>query len=272
MTTATPVAALAAPRGASFGTSVLVVAQRTIKQFLRTPQIIVINIVQGVAFLLIFRYVFGGAIATGSLNYVNFMVPGLLTAGVLFAGMGGAVGVAEDQKQGFVDRLRSLPMPRTAIIAGRVVADACLLALSLAINTVVAFAVGFRIHVNWPLAVGAYVLCVFFGFAFAWVFIALGLLAGNAQAAQGIGFLVLPLTFASSAYVPVNTMPGWLQAFAEHQPVTLMINAVRTLTEGRAAEQLLGHSTGYYLTRSLIWALAIMVVFAPLAIARLRRR
>src|SRR6266536_1147952 len=196
--------------------STLGIARRSLLKFLRTPQLVVLGTIQGAMFLLIFRYVFGGAIGAGGMDYVNFLVPGFVTTGILFSGMGAATGVAEDLEQGFVDRLRSLPIPRSAVLAGRALAD-------------------------------------------------------TAQAAQGLALLIFPLTFVSSAYVPVATMPGWLQAPAEHQPMTVMVDAVRALTQGPAAEAVLGHDAGYYVVRSLLWAAAIVVVFAPLAVARYRR-
>ncbi|HZD17346.1 MAG TPA: ABC transporter permease [Actinomycetota bacterium] len=120
-------------------------------------------------------------------------------------------------------------------------------------------------------AIGALGLCVVFGSAFAWVFIALGLFAGSAESAQGMAFMVVPLSFTSSAYVPVDSMPGWMQAFAEHQPLTYMVDAVRALTQGPAAVQMLGHDASYFVTRSLAWAAGIVLVFVPLAVARYRR-
>jgi ABC-2 type transport system permease protein len=222
-------------------------------------------------FLLIFRYVFGGAIGAGGLSYVDFLVPGFITTGVLFAGMGAAAGVAEDLEQGFVDRLRSLPIPRSAVLAGRALADTGMQIWGLAITTAIGFAVGFRIHGSVLDAVAAFGLLILLGFAFEWLFITLGMFAGSAQAAQGLALMVFPLTFVSSAYVPVETMPGWLQAFAEHQPLTVMVDAVRALTQGPAAELQLGHSAGYYVIRSLVWAAAIVAVFAPIAVARFRR-
>jgi len=194
-----------------------------------------------------------------------------VTTGILFVGMGAAAGVAEDLEYGFVDRLRSLPIPRSAVLAGRALSDTAVLAWSVAITTAIGFAVGFRLHGSVLGAVAAFGLCVAFGFAFEWVFILLGLVAGNAQAAQGMSLMVFPFTFVSSAYVPVATMPPWLRVVAEHQPVTVMVDAVRALTEGHAAEALLGHTAGFYVLRSLAWATAIMAVFAPLAVARYRR-
>jgi ABC-2 type transport system permease protein len=258
-------------RSASLWTSTLGIAKRSMLKFLRTPQLVVLGTIQGAMFLLIFRYVFGGAIGAGGLSYVDFLVPGFITTGVLFAGMGAAAGVAEDLEQGFVDRLRSLPIPRSAVLAGRALADTGMQIWGLAITTAIGFAVGFRIHGSVLDAVAAFGLLILLGFAFEWLFITLGMFAGSAQAAQGLALLVFPLTFVSSAYVPVETMPGWLQAFAEHQPLTVMVDAVRALTQGPAAELQLGHSAGYYVIRSLVWAAAIVAVFAPIAVARFRR-
>ena len=258
---------------ASLAVSTVGIAKRGLLKFLRTPQLVVLGTVQGAMFLLIFRYVFGGAIGSGGLDYVDFLVPGFVTAGILFSAIGAATGVAEDLQQGFVDRLRSLPIPRSAVLAGRALADTAMQVWGLVITVAIGFAVGFRIHGSLAEALAAFGLLVVLGFAFEWLFITLGLFTGTAQAAQGLAFLVIvmPLTFVSSAYVPVQSMPGWLQAFAEHQPLTVMVDAVRVLTQGQAAEALLGHSAGYYVVRSLLWAAAILAVFVPLAVARYRR-
>jgi len=258
-------------RPATLPVSTLGIAKRTLLKFLRTPQLVVLGTIQGAMFLLIFRYVFGGAIGAGGLSYVDFLVPGFITTGILFSGMGAAAGVAEDLEQGFVDRLRSLPIPRSAVLAGRALADTAVVVWGLAITTVIGFAVGFRLHGSLTDALAAFGLLVVLGFAFEWLFITLGLFAGNAQAAQGMALLVFPLTFVSSAYVPVESMPGWLQAVAAHQPITVRVDAVRALTQGPAAEALLGHSAGFYVVRSLLWAAGIVAVFVPLAVARYRR-
>jgi ABC transporter DrrB family efflux protein len=252
--------------------STLVIARRTVLKFLRTRQLVLVSTIQGAIFLLIFRYVFGGAIPSGGLSYVDFLVPGFITTGVLFAGMGAAAGVAEDLEQGFFDRLRSLPIPRLSVITGRALADTAVLTWGLLITTAIGFAVGFRIHGSGLEALAALGLCILFGFAFDWVFIALGLFAGNAQAAQGLSLLVFPLTFVSSAYVQVNTMPSWLRGFAEYQPITPMVDAVRALSEGPAARTLLGHDPSYFVIQALLWSAAIVVVFAPLAVTRFQRR
>jgi ABC-2 type transport system permease protein len=146
-----------------------------------------------------------------------------------------------------------------------------LLTWGLVVTTAVGFLVGFRIHGSVAQSLAAFVLCVVYGFAFTWLFVFIGLVAGNAQAAQGMSLLVFPLTFVSSAYVPVDTMPGWLQPVAEHQPLTIMTNAVRSLVLGDPAMAGLGHSIGYWVVLSLVWSAGLVAVFAPLAVARYRR-
>jgi len=256
---------------ASAPMSAVAVARRTVRKFVRTPQLIVVGTVQGAMFLLIFRYVFGGAIDAGPVPYVDFLVPGFITTGVLFSGMAAAAGVAEDLEQGFFDRLRSLPIPRASVLAGRALADTGMLTWNLAVTAAIGFAIGFRLHGSVIEGLAAFGLCVVFGFAFCWLFITIGLVAGNAQAAQGMSLLVFPLTFVSSAYVPVDSMPGWMQTFAEHQPLTVMVDTVRALCLGDHAELVLGHSVGHYLAASLLWTAGLVAVFAPLAVARFRR-
>jgi ABC transporter DrrB family efflux protein len=252
-------------------TASLVIAQRTVKKFMRTPALIVVGTVQGAMFLLIFRYVFGGAIDVPGIRYVDFLVPGYITTGILFSGTGASAGMAEDLEQGVIDRLRSLPIHRAAILIGRALADTGLLAWSTLVTSGIGFAVGFRLHAGVGRAVLAYLLCLLFGFAFEWVFVLIGLLAGTAQAAQGLSLLVFPFTFVSSAFVPVASMPGWLQPVAKHQPLTYMVNSVRTLTQGSATEQLLGHTAGYWIIRSVLWSIALVAVFGSLAVMRFRK-
>jgi ABC-2 type transport system permease protein len=215
--------------------------------------------------------VFGGAVAhTGDLTYVDFLVPGFVVTGVLFQGMGASSGVAEDLQGGLFDRLRSLPIRLLSIVTGRVSADTALVAWGAFVMTVVGFAVGFRLGGSAAAGVAAFGLTVLYGFAFVWLFIVMGLMAGSPQAAQGLSFLVFPLSFVSSAYVPVATMPGWLQGFAENQPLTQMVNTARILTGGPAAEALLGHPLSYYLWPSLAWSAGLVLVFAPLAVWKLK--
>jgi ABC-2 type transport system permease protein len=272
MTTTTLDTPVLGRQGAGFIAATLTIAGRAVKKTLRTPQLIVAGTLQGLMFLVIFRYVFGGAISqTGSMSYVDFVVPGFVTTTVLFAGMGSAIAIAEDLHDGLIDRLRSLPAPSLAIVWGRVLGDMALTTWSLAVTSAIGFAVGFRLHNGTGQALLAFALCVVFGFALSWMFVALGFVAGSPQAAQSTAFLVFPFTFVSSAFVPVSTMPSWMQGFAAHQPVTEMVNSIRILTEGDAAQSALGHSLATYFPWALVWALVIVLVCAPFAVVRLRR-
>ncbi len=265
--------ALAPQRGNAAGIFVSTgqIARRVLLKFIRSPQLVVVGTLQGAMFLLIFRYDFGGAIAIKGINYVDFVVPGFITTGVLFNAMYASAGMAEDMSAGLIARLRSLPIPRSAVLVGRAVADTVLQAWGLVVTVGIGFLVGFRIHGSIGGALAAAAMVLLFGFVFEWVFVLMGMLAGSAQAAQGFALIVFPFTFVSSAYIPVATMPSWMQGFAENQPLTVMVNAVRCLTEGAPAEALLGHPTSYFVIRSLIWSVAIVAVFAPLAVARYRR-
>ena len=260
-----------APKTTSMSTSTLQVTRRGLLRYFRTPQLVVLGTIQGALFLLIFRYVFGGAMSIHGTSYVNFLVPGFVTTGVLFTGQGAATAVAEDLQQGFVDRLKSLPVPRACFLAGRAIADSVWTTWGLLVAIAVGLGVGFRPDGSAAGDLAALGLSIVFGFAFEWLFLVIGLLAGTPQAAQGMAFLVFPLTFVSSAYVPVTSMPGWLQAFAQHQPVTYMVGAVRALTLGPASAEQLGHSAGYFTAWALVWAAGIVLVFAPLAVRLYRR-
>jgi len=265
--------ALAQPPGrtTSMLLSTLQVARRALLRYFRNPQMVVLGTVQGAMFLLIFRYVFGGAVNVSGTSYVDFLIPGFVMTSVLFSGMGASTAVAEDLQQGFVDRLRSLPVPRACFLTGRAAGDTVWNLWGLAVVSAVGFAVGFRPHGGTGNELAAFGLCVVFGFAFEWLFIVLGLLAGTPQAAQGMALLVFPFTFVSSAYVPVKTMPGWMQAFAQNQPITFMSDAVRALALGHPATAELGHPAGFYVTWALVWAAGAVVLFAPLALARYSR-
>lgn len=241
-------------------------AGRTVKQFIRTPQLLVVNAVTSVMFLLIFRYVFGGALQTGPVAYVDFLIPALAAVSGLFAG--GAVGVAEDADSGLFDRLRSLPVPRPAVLLGRSMADTALISWGTVITVIVGFIVGFRVHNGFLPALLALGLCVLFAASFSWLQIFLGLVSGSAQAAQGISFSVFPLIFVSSAYVPVSSMPGWMQPVAENQPVTAMVGAVRALVLGGDTEAQLGHSMTWFIVRALLWSAVLLIVFGTLSTRR----
>jgi len=248
------------------------VAVRTLKQFLRTPQLIVVGALISTMFLLIFRYVFGGAIGTGPVRYVDFLIPGLAAAGAMFSGTGGAVGVADDVDSGLYDRFRSLPVSRSAVLVGRSLADTALVGWAVFITVGVGYLTGFRFAGSWLEALAAVALCLVYGAAFTWPFIYMGLAAGNAQAAQGLSMLAFPFVFVSSAYVPVESMPGWLQPVAEHQPITPMVGSVRALALGEEAEAVLGHGAGWFAVRALLWCVVIVALFLPVSTRRFARR
>jgi ABC transporter DrrB family efflux protein len=259
--------------GAGFVTTTAQSARRTILQFLRTPQLFVLPTITGALFLFVFRYIFGGAIDTGgTVDYVDFVVPGFVLTTILWTGMNAPAGVAEDAASGVHDRFRSLPIPRAAVVTGRALADGSLNTWTLLVTALLGFAVGFRAHAAVSAIALAFALMVVAAYVFAWLFVSLGLSAGNAQAAQGMStLLVVPLTFLSSAYVPVDSMPGWLQPVAANQPVTAMVNAVRSLMLGGADAAGVGHTSAYWVGLSLAWCAGILAVFCTFAVARFSR-
>jgi ABC transporter DrrB family efflux protein len=259
--------------GAAFITAALQSARRTVIQFFRTPQLLMMGTVQGALFLFMFRYIFGGAIDTGSnAEYVDFLVPGFLVTTILWIGMAAPAGVAEDAASGVHDRLRSLPISRSAIVVGRSLADLSLTVWGMLVTTAVGFAVGFRTHADAGEIVAAIGLLLVATYAFMWVFLTLGLRAKSAQAAQGMTtLLVIPLTFVSSAYVPADSLPGWMQPVADHQPLTVITNAVRSLLLGGTDAAGVGHSSGYWAALTLLWCGGIMLLFGTLAVTRFAR-
>jgi ABC-2 type transport system permease protein/oleandomycin transport system permease protein len=247
-----------------FFTDVLVVAERNLISYVRVPETLYFSSIQPIMFVLLFRYVFGGAIAVPGRSYVDFLIPGIFVQTVAFGSIGTAVGLAEDLRKGFIERFRSLPMARSAVLAGRTVADLCRNILVVVIITVVGTLVGFRIHTS-PLAfLGAVGVLLLFAYALSWGFSVVGMIAPNAEAAQLMAFpLLFPLTFASSAFVPVQSMPSWLQGFANNQPISVIVDAVRVLA--------LGGPTADIVLKAIVWSLGILAVVAPLSVRRFRR-
>lgn len=248
-------------------------ARRTVLQFFRTPQLLIMGTIQGALFLFVFRYIFGGAIDTGvAVDYVDFLVPGFLVSTILWAVMNVPAGVAEDAAAGVHDRLRSLPIPRTAAVAGRALADTALASWGLLVTALLGVAVGFRTHASVGAVVAAFALMLLATHAFTWVFVSLGLLAGNSQSAQGLAtVVVVPVTFISSAYVPVESMPGWMQPIARNQPLTAMVNAVRSLMLGGTEQAGISDSTSHWVILSLLWTVGIAIVFGLIAVRRFAR-
>jgi ABC transporter DrrB family efflux protein len=189
----------------------------------------------------------------------------------MFSGTGAAVGVAADKASGLLDRMRSLPVPRSAVLLGRSAADTVLVAWGLLITVGLGFATGFRLHGSPLETIAAVGLCLVYGAAFTWPFIYMGLVAGSAQAAQGLSFLAFPFVFVSSAYVPVESMPGWMQPVAEHQPITPMVGSVRALALGDQAESALGHTAAWFAVRAVVWSIVIVAIFLPLSTRRFAR-
>jgi ABC-2 type transport system permease protein len=256
---------------ATWATTAFTVAARTIRKLMRTPQVFGIAIVQSVVFLLMFRYILGGAIGVSGVTYVEFLFPGFVVSGILFTGGGSSVAVAEDVASGLNDRLRSLPISDRAVLAGRAMADAALMVIVGLVTLGVGFIIGFRMNTtvaDFALAIG---LIVVYALAFAIVFAWLGLVSGNAQAAQGLSILAVPFSFISSAFVPIATMPGPVQAFAKAQPLTFMVNSWRGLLLGDDVTRTFDHGLSYWVGGSLLWSLAIVLVFTPLAVRSYRK-
>ena len=215
-------------------------------------------------FVLLFRYVFGGAIRTPGFAYVDFLIPGIIVQNIAFGGFVTALGLNEDVHKGLIDRFRSLPMARPAVLAGRTIADIVTNALSMTILVITGVIIGFSFHSDVIHVVAGAVLLLCFGYAFSWVFAWVGLLVSSPEAANSAGFIaVFPLTFISSAFVPVFSMPEPLRTFARINPFTKVVNAMRSLW--------LGIPAGDSIWLSVVWIIVILAVFAPLAVHRYRR-
>lgn len=241
----------------------LAVSWRNVIAYRRVPQLLVFSTIQPVIFVLMFRYVFGGAVQVPGGRYVDYLMPGIFVQTVVFGAMGTAIGLASDLKSGLLERFRSLPMARSAVLAGRTTADLARNVFVAALMAAVGFAVGFRVHTNAVAFAAGLLLVLLFGYVLCWVFALVGLAVGDPETAQAASFpLMAPLVFASSAFVPVASMPGWLQTFAEHQPVSVTASAVRALMQGGP--------TTWYVVQCVGWCAAILCVFVPLSIRRYR--
>jgi ABC-2 type transport system permease protein/oleandomycin transport system permease protein len=242
----------------------LVLAKRGLKRIPRQPDLLVGFTIQPIMFVLLFVYVFGGAINTGALDYVDFLIPGIIVQSMVFGGFVTALGLAEDLKKGLIDRFRSLPMWGPAVISGRILADVGTNVIQLVIMFTVGILVGFRFDSSLPEIIAGLALLLLVGYAFSWVFAFIGLTASSPEAANAYGFTILfPLTFISSAFVPLKTMPSWLQPIAEHNPFTTMVDAARALFIGTPA--------GNDIWLAVLWSLAIIAVFSMLSVWRYRR-
>jgi ABC transporter DrrB family efflux protein len=247
-------------------TDTLTITRRNLLVWMRVPAYLVFTVIQPVMFVLLFRYVFGGAIPVRGVpgGYVNFLMPGIIGQTAAFATFGTAIALAQELKKGVIDRLRSMPMARSAVLAGRLVADTGRMFITILIIVAVGYAVGFRFQNGVVPAILMVVLATVFGMAICCIAAYTGLAIGDEESVQAFGLIWLfPITFLSSAFVPISTMPGWLQAFANNQPVTYVIDTMRALA--------LGGPMQANLLKSIAWLAGIFIVFVPLAVRAYRK-
>jgi ABC transporter DrrB family efflux protein len=245
-------------------TDTLIIAERNLIRLPRAPELLIGVTVQPIMFVLLFRYVFGGAIRTPGYTYVDYLIPGIIVQNIAFGGFATALGLNEDVRKGLIDRFRSLPMSRAAVLGGRTLADVATNTLSMTILLLTGVIIGFTFHTSFSEAVAGIALLLLFGYAFSWFLAFLGLLVSSPESVNSVGFIaVFPLTFISSAFVPVASMPAGLRQFAEVNPFTIVVDAMRHLW--------LGAPDPTSVWAAVAWSLGIVAVFAPLAVARYRR-
>jgi ABC transporter DrrB family efflux protein len=242
----------------------LVLAKRSLLRIPRQPDLLVGFTVQPILFILLFVYVFGGAIQTPGFDYVDFLMPGIITQSIVFGGFVTALGLSDDVRKGLMDRFRSLPIARSALLTGRTLGDVATNVFQLFVMISVGLLIGFNFSSSVGEVLAGIALLLFIGYAFSWVFAFVGLVSSSPEAANAYGFTILfPVTFVSSAFVPVASMPDWLQPIAEHNPFTTMVNAIRALFLGIPARN--------DVWLAVVWTFVIVAVFAPLAAWRYRR-
>ncbi len=251
----------------SFGgalSDTLVLSKRNFMRIIRAPDLLLAFTVQPIMFVLLFAYVFGGAIPTPGHSYIDFLIPGILVQTMAFGGFVTAMGIAEDLRKGLIDRFRSLPMARSAVLAGRTLSDIATNGISITVMLIVGVIIGFGFSSPFLHVVLGIVILLLFGYAFSWVFAFIGLTSSSPEAAQSLGFiLIFPLTFVSSAFVPPETMPASLQWFAEWNPFSVTVNAIRAL--------FIGDPAGNSVWGAIAWSLGIAAVFAFLAVTKYKR-
>jgi ABC transporter DrrB family efflux protein len=246
-------------------TDTLILAERNLVRLPRAPDLLLAFTVQPIMFVLLFRYVFGGAIHPPGQSYVDFLIPGIIVQNIAFGGFVTALGLNEDVHKGLIDRFRSLPMSRAAVLAGRTLSDVVTNALSMTILVITGLIIGFSFNAPLSHILLGVVLLLFFGYAFSWVFATVGLSVSSPEAANSAGFIaVFPLTFISSAFVPVESMPSAVQAFAKINPFTYVVDAMRYLWTGYPP-------AGTHVWGAFVWTAVILAVFAPLGVRRYQR-
>lgn len=244
---------------------VLLLGQRNLKRMLRSPDLIFYAVFQPVLFILMFVYVFGGAIKLPNMDYKQFLMPGIFVQTVVFGSVAAtAIGVALDMQRGIMDRFLSMPISSSSVLLGRLLSEILRSIGLICVLVVMSLLVGFRFHGTFLSVLGGMGLLLLFGFAFSWIATFIGLVSGSAEAAQSAGLMWLfPFTFVSSAFVPTSTMPGWLQLYAKHSPITAMADTLRHWFNGQPATS--------SVWEALAWAIVIIAVFMPLSISRFRR-
>jgi len=256
----------------TFGSGVVdtwIITQRNLLRYIRLPQLLFFSSVQPVMFLLLFNYVFGGALGQSiqvpGIKYIDYLLPGIIIQVVLFGGVQTGIGLAEDMGKGIIDRFRSLPMSRIAVVAGRTASDTIRNVAVILIMIGVGYLIGFKFQAGFLDAAYMVLVALFFGFAFSWIFAWIGMKVKDSETAQLASFLIIfPLTFASAAFVPVATMPSWLQAFARNQPITFAVESARHFA--------LGIPANGATWKVLAWSIGFLIVFIPLAIRQYKRR
>ena len=243
----------------------LTIAWRNLRAMSRTPEVIMFSTIQPIIFVLTFRYVFGGSIQLpGNLPYVDFLMPGVFVQTVAFGAMNTGIGLSEDLHKGLIERFRSLPMARSAVLAGRALSDLVRNAGVVLLMVGMGFLVGFRVHTTLPAFVASLALLLAFSVAFSWIFALVGLGVPNAESAQAASFPILAvLVFASTAFAPAENMPSWLQTYNDWQPVSVVVKAMRALT--------IGGDTAEPVLHAFAWMVVLVAIFAPLAVRRYRR-
>jgi ABC transporter DrrB family efflux protein len=240
------------------------IAKRNLIAMSRTPQVLVFSTVQPIIFVLLFRYVFGGSIHIPGVRYVDYLMAGIFVQTVTFGAMNTGVGLAEDLQKGLIERFRSLPMARSAVLGGRAIADTVRNLFVIALMVIMGLIVGFHLHTNALGLLGGVAVLLLFGLSMSWVMALVGLMTRNAEAAQAAAFPLLALlVFASDAFVSTRSMPGPLRAYANHQPVSATVDAVRAL--------ILGGPTLSKVVIAVAWVAGIVAVFAPIAVRRYRQ-
>lgn len=242
----------------------LVLAERNLVRLPRSPDLLIGFTIQPVMFVLLFAFVFGGAISTPGFDYIDFLIPGIIVQNTAFGGFVTALGLAEDLTKGLIDRFRSLPTSRASVLAGRTLADVVTNGVSIVVLVVTGLIIGFSFGTGALEIIGGFALLLLFGYAFSWIFALIGMSVSSPEAANGIGFtIIFPITFISSAFVPVASMPAGLQEFAEINPITIVVDAMRALW--------LGIPAGDNVWGAVVWCLALIAIFAPLAVRKYRR-